>query len=351
MTKIALLTDTHWGVRNDSPYFEKQIIQFHEDVFFPYLVKHKIKNIVHLGDLVDKRKSIGYKTEKALMDHFIKPISDNDIELDAIVGNHDLFFRHSTELNAQTELRFPCKHTIYTTPTVVNLARYPVLFLPWICAENAEASLAAIQRKEVDSIMGHLEISGFEMHPGVVMEEGISAKIFKKYHRVYTGHFHHKSDDGKIFYLGCPVQMTWADYNSPKGFHVFDTETRDHEFIQNQNTIYHRIAYDEDTIDPKADYSHLKDKVVKLVVLNKKDTKKYGKFIDKLEDVGIYDLKINDTDNFGIPFVENIDMSEDTATIIKNSVDELDMPENLSKDEMKKILESLYLEGLQKDVV
>ena len=39
--------------------------------------------------------------------------------------------------------------------------------------------------------------------------------------------------------------MTWSDYDDPKGFHVFDTATRELEFIENKERIFHRINYDD----------------------------------------------------------------------------------------------------------
>ena len=34
--------------------------------------------------------------------------------------------------------------------------------------------------------------------------------------------------------------MTWSDYNNQKGFHVFDTETREIEFIRHSICLYLR---------------------------------------------------------------------------------------------------------------
>ena len=53
--KIALITDTHWGVRNDNIAFIDNSKQFLSDLFFPTLEKEGIKTVVHLGDLVDRQ--------------------------------------------------------------------------------------------------------------------------------------------------------------------------------------------------------------------------------------------------------------------------------------------------------
>ena len=53
--KIALLNDTHFGCRNDSPHFVQYQSRFYDEVFFPYLKEHNIKTLIHLGDVVDRR--------------------------------------------------------------------------------------------------------------------------------------------------------------------------------------------------------------------------------------------------------------------------------------------------------
>ena len=52
--KIALLNDTHFGVRNDSMIFDDFLHKLYEEVFFPYLDEHNIKTLIHLGDVVDR---------------------------------------------------------------------------------------------------------------------------------------------------------------------------------------------------------------------------------------------------------------------------------------------------------
>ena len=60
--KIALINDTHWGARNDSPAFIEYFNKFFNDIFFPYLVENNIKTLIHLGDVVDRRKFINHYT-------------------------------------------------------------------------------------------------------------------------------------------------------------------------------------------------------------------------------------------------------------------------------------------------
>ena len=62
MAKVALITDTHFGARNDSIQFLKYYQKFYKNIFFPYIDEHKIDTIFHLGDIVERRKFINFIT-------------------------------------------------------------------------------------------------------------------------------------------------------------------------------------------------------------------------------------------------------------------------------------------------
>ena len=49
--KIALLGDTHFGVRNDARHFHEYYEKFYSEVFFPYLEEHGINTIIQLTSL------------------------------------------------------------------------------------------------------------------------------------------------------------------------------------------------------------------------------------------------------------------------------------------------------------
>ena len=59
---IALLNDSHFGVRNDSQAFQNYQLDFFDNQFFPYMQDNNIKNLIHLGDVVDRRKYINFKS-------------------------------------------------------------------------------------------------------------------------------------------------------------------------------------------------------------------------------------------------------------------------------------------------
>ena len=100
--KIALLNDTHFGARNDSTIFDDFFHKFYNDIFFPYLKENNITHCLHLGDIMDRRKFVSYRTAKNFRERFIKPFSDLGIQLHILVGNHDTYFKNTNEVNSIT---------------------------------------------------------------------------------------------------------------------------------------------------------------------------------------------------------------------------------------------------------
>mgnify|MGYP005678610249 FL=1 len=187
--------------------------------------------------------------------------------------------------------------------------------------------------------MGHLEMNGFQATRGHVMENGMDVSIFDKFTRVYSGHFHTRSNDGKIYYLGNPYEMFWNDVNDPRGFHIFDTETLTHTPINNPYRLFYNIYY-EDTPHQLFDFTEYDNKIVKVIVRQKTNSRNFERFIDKLYSSGVQDLKI--IENFQLQENEEFAISEEenTITILNRYVDESEI--DLDKSKIKGILQDIY---------
>ena len=345
--KIAIITDTHFGARNDNQNFNEYFYKFYEKVFFPTLKERGIKTCVHMGDVVDRRKFISYKIANDFRNRFIKRFGELGIDLHIIIGNHDTYYKNTNEVNAMEELVGKDRHKIYTEPEVVTFDDIPIQFIPWINAGNHNASMAALSRTPASIAMGHLEINGFEMQKGFPMSGSHDKELFRRFDTVFSGHFHHKSDDGQIFYLGTPYEIYWNDYQDPKGFHIFDTATRELERIVNPYGIFEKIYYDDSENDySKHKFSKYRDKYVKLIVVNKKDLYGFDQFVDKLLKADAYEVKIiedfSELDPANVSD-EIIEKTEDTMTLLENYIDELDV--TLDKERLKGTMRSLYTEA------
>jgi len=345
--KIALLNDTHFGCRNDSPAFLKFQTRFYKDIFFPYLIENDIKTLVHLGDVVDRRKFINYNTASHFKKVFWDKLDELNIDTHIIIGNHDTYFKNTNEVNAMENLSLSRDAKIYKTATEVEFDGLDILFLPWICEANEEESLYAIDNSTSQICMGHLEIKGFEMHKGFYNEYGYDKNLFGRFEKVISGHFHKKSSDGHIYYCGCQYEMTWADYNCPKGFHIFDTETRDLKRVPNPFQIHKKIIYD----DTQTNYDEVKiedyqDCFVKLFVSQKTNNEMYEKFIDRLyNQITVHELVIAEdpTDIQATVREDILEQGEDTMTFLGNYIDQVDT--DLDKKKLKDFAKDLYVEA------
>tara|TARA_Y100000004_G_scaffold110159_1_gene123573 strand:- start:949 stop:2022 length:1074 start_codon:yes stop_codon:yes gene_type:complete len=355
--KIALITDTHWGVRNDSQVFLNYFKKFYEESFFKYLDENNIKSIIHLGDIVDRRKYINYVTLREFKQNFVEQVKKRNIDFHVIVGNHDIPYRNTNEVNAMREI---FTHggkeyvTTYAEPTSRVFDGLEIAFMPWISSGNHNTCLKFIETTTAQVLFGHLELAGFEMSRGLAQEHGYSADLFKNFDLVASGHYHHKSSKGNINYLGAPYEMTWHDYNDPRGFHIFDTDTRDLHFIANPYKMFYKIWYDDEnkTIDEvlQSDYSAYTNTYVKVIVTSKTNPYWFDKFLDSLYKADPANVSIvDDNKNFDqLDEDEIINEAEDTLSIMSKYVD--NVPLDVPKNDLNKLLQSLYTEAQSLDI-
>ena len=351
--KYALITDTHFGARNDSLIFANFFRRFYEEVFFPTLVERKVYGVIHLVDIVDRRKFINYKTLNTMREIFLGPLNELKIPTSIIIGNHDIYFKNTLEVNAVRELMDGYDYlSYYEEPSVVKLGNTEALILPWICEDNHEKSMSMLEKSRCPVVFGHLHLDGIEHTKGSISTDGFSPSLFKAYRKVFSGHFHHRSITGNIHYLGNPYEMTWADYNDQRGFHIFDTETLDTEFIPNPFSMFHKIYYDDsEGQEPEQDLSRYKDCYVKIIIKNKTNQYMFEALMDGLIKVGVGNISIIDNlfdiEDLGED-LESIEDVEDTMSVIKNCVDSLQIT---NKGELNKLMQDLYNEALTVETV
>jgi DNA repair exonuclease SbcCD nuclease subunit len=341
--KVAIITDTHYGARKGSKLFQDYFELFYKNVFFPTLEQYGITTVIHMGDAFDSRKSIDYQSFEWAKRVVFEPLSKYDVHL--ITGNHDCYYKNTNNVNSPNLLlqSYPNVKT-HSSPTEIKVGNLNVLLIPWICMENEEQSLKAIKNTKSKIAMGHLELQGFNVNRSVVMEHGLEANIFKNFTKVFSGHYHTRSDNGTVFYLGNPYEMFWNDVNDPRGFTIFDTETLEHTPIDNPHRLFYNIYY-EDTPHQMFDASEYENKIVKVIVRKKSDTKQFEKFIDKLYSANVSELKI--VENFQIQESEDFEAfdSEDTMSILNRYIEEAEV--NLDKTIVQKLLQEVYQEACE----
>jgi len=347
--KIALITDTHYGARKSSKLFHDYFEKFYNNIFFPTIKERKIEHAIHLGDSFDNRKTIDFWALNWAKEHVYDKFKELGVNVHTIVGNHDVYYKNTNEVNAVDSLLESYDNVVrYSSATEIDIDGFQTLLLPWICQDNYDESMKAIKNTKCKSAFGHLELNGFQLFPGMVQTNAhmnMDVSAFKKLDVVFSGHYHTRSNDGKIFYLGNPYQIFWNDAGDKRGFHIFDTDTYELEFIPNPYTMFEKVYY-EDTNYKLYDARHLKDKIVKVIVRKKSSQLEFDKFVDKIDKAGCYDLKV--VENFEIDDEEvefSTEESADTLTLLNKYIEESEF--DLDKEVVKNIMKDVYREACE----
>ena len=343
--KIAIITDTHYGARKNSKLFHDYFEKFYKDVFFPTLDKEGIDTVVHMGDAFDSRKGIEFKALKWSKRVVFDPLKKRGIKMHLMVGNHDAYYKNTNEVNEVDLLLKEYDNVeVYSSPAEVLLGNLKTLFIPWINEDNQKETNKLIDKTKCSVAMGHLELNGFKVNNQIVMDHGHDSRAFDKFEKVFSGHYHTRSDNGTVYYLGNPYEMFWSDVKDLRGFTIFDTETLEHTPVNNPYRLFYNIYYD-DTDHQTFNATEYENKIVKVIVRKKSDIKKFEKFIDKLYSIGVADLKI--VENFQLIVSEEFETeeSEDTMSILSRYIDESET--ELNKPVIKSLIKEIYQEACE----
>ena len=343
--KVAIITDQHFGARKSSKFLHDHFEKFYNQIFFPYIEENGIDIVIDMGDTFDNRRSIDLWALEWAKEKYYDRLEKLGVTVHTIVGNHTAYYKNTNEISSVDLLLKEYSNVkVYSEPEEVKIDNLNVLFIPWINAENFESTVKSIEVSTSSCAMGHLELNGFRAHRGHVMEEGMDGELFEKFERVFSGHYHTRSDDGRIFYLGNPYEMFWNDVNDKRGFHILDTDDHTLTQINNPYKLFYNIYY-EDTPYQMFDASEYENKIVKVIVRKKTNPKAFEKFIDKLYVSGIQDLKI--VENFEIQESEDfeIDEEENTLSILNRYIEEAEM--EFDKSIIKNIFQDLYRQACE----
>ena len=341
--KIAIITDQHLDGRKGSLAFWNYFQKFYDDVFFPTLEKEGIRTVFDLGDTFDNRKSMDFNTYHRVRENYFERLKDYEVHM--LLGNHCTYYKNTNRINSPELLLENYKNIkVYSEPKEILMGGKVFLMLPWINKENQEDVFRRLETSEADICCGHLELTGFEITPGMTMDHGMDPQLFHRFKRVWSGHYHHKSKKGNVQYLGNPYQMYWNDYKDRRGFHIYDTESDKLKFVANPYDIFDKIFYDDASVDyNKQDVSCYKDKFIKIVVDTKQDYQMFETLVDRLYNVGVHDVKIIenllDTES-----QDDIEVStKDTLTLLNDYIDEVEM--FVDKSDLKGLMRTLYIES------
>jgi DNA repair exonuclease SbcCD nuclease subunit len=350
--KIAFLLDFHFGIKNDARHYLDYQEKFLKEIFFPELEKQGITHVIQFGDIFDRRKYTNhetlYRARTVLFDELLK----KNITMDVIPGNHDVALKNSNKINTINLFLSEYKNINQIhDPSHITYDGVKFLFIPWINQENYNSTLEFVKNSDAEIVIGHFEFSGFAVGGGMIHEHGMDPKIFEKFEKVYSGHFHIKSAKDNVKYLGTPIETSWADCDDEKGMYVFDTSDKSLQFIKNPNRLHEKIFYDDTNPEfllylKTIDLSYFSVKNVKLFVQKKTNKDMFEKLIDNLYKIDMIEFQIiEDLSSFHELNVEtSIDATTSTSKLIENYVDNVDT--EMDKPRIKSMMNQLYLEAL-----
>lgn len=353
--KLALLGDLHFGIRSGDQNFldfQKTWISSH---FLPYCQDKGIDTIFQSGDWFDTRSHIKLNVLHEHL-HWLKPeLKKYGIRrVIVIAGNHDTFYRDNNNvasidlltLLSDNDIEFRIIKNEYQSIGMFG-------FVPWLNKNNQELILSQIANEKVARyLIGHFDMVGMPMYRGIIADHGLDPEIFKRFTRVFSGHYHTVSSYKNIQYLGTPYHLTWMDYpdSTERGFWVLDTSDDSLEFIKNEEhmTMFAEIEYDPKEKYDEKTFEPFTGNLVKVYVNENPDEKHYKKFCALLSKAPFLDYKIIDTTKV---IVEKVSISEkalkvSTLSAITEYVDKQDT--TVDKTKVKEIAKSIYIEAMSK---
>ena len=340
---VALITDTHFGVRSGSKIFHDYMEEFYRDVFFPTLKARNVDTLIHLGDCFDSRRGVDSWSVDWAKRVFFDPLSSMGIRTHVIVGNHDSFYKNTLSVNSPELLLTGYDNVlVHSCPTPITIKNHMCFFVPWICEDNSSTVNKHLMSMagQAEYCFGHFEFAGFKLYENFICEHGMNSDLFN-HKRVFSGHFHTRHSNKNIHYLGNPYQLNWNDYGSVRGFHIFNMKDDNLEFVPNPVSMFDKIVYGKD----QKDLNEYKNMYIKLIVNKSTNRDTLNKYISDLYEVGIHDLKVVEMFN-EIEVTEELEVeSVSTPTLIKNYVEALEI--DVNKKNIIDIMNDLYKESAE----
>jgi DNA repair exonuclease SbcCD nuclease subunit len=237
--RVAIFSDLHLGVHSNSVEWHNYALEW-VNWFRDECRRQNIKDIIFCGDWHHNRSEISVSTLQVSAD-----ILDilAEFNLIAITGNHDIYYKHRTDVNSISIFKGRKNVTILDQYQTLEAFDRTLSFCPW----NTKPQ--DIEKSDV--IFGHFEIETFRMTGYKVCEEGIKIKdLLNKSNLIISGHFHTRHEKkfgaGTILYVGNPFQMDFGDADNKKGYHILDLDTLEYTFTPNNvSSCYKKVSLSE----------------------------------------------------------------------------------------------------------
>jgi DNA repair exonuclease SbcCD nuclease subunit len=238
-SKVAVFSDLHLGVHSNSTQWHEIALNWCR-WFVEDLKRNNIKDVIFCGDWYHNRSEISVDTLTVSAEIF-ELLSDFNLTI--ITGNHDMYFKHRTDVHSLNIVKGRVNVNIIDKPFAIEKFDRTITFLPW--------GFDTSTLPDGDICFGHLEIESFKMNSAKTCEDGIKAStLLRKFDLVVSGHFHTRHERtfeaGTILYVGNPFEMDFGDSDNEKGYYILDLDDLSYNFIPNNiSPKYKKISLSE----------------------------------------------------------------------------------------------------------
>ena len=229
LNKAACFTDVHFGAKSNSELHNQDCIRF-IDWFCQQVKKdNTVDHVVFLGDWHETRSAVNVLTLKYSY-QAAKKLNDLGIPVFFIIGNHDLFHRHTREVHSTIHFEEFSNFTVIDRPILFDHIGKGTLMCPFMF-DDEYAQLT--EHLSVPVWFGHFEFKDFVVTGyNVKMLTGPDPVDFVGPKHIFCGHFHKRQTVKNIVYIGNTFPTTYADAgDSDRGMMIYDHPTDNTKYI------------------------------------------------------------------------------------------------------------------------
>jgi len=227
LKKGAFCTDIHFGKKANSELHNQDCLNYLEWFCDHVRADPEIDHVGFLGDWNENRSALNIQTM-----HYsykgAKMLNDLGVPVYFIVGNHDLYHRHTREIHSVIPFHEFDNFVVIEEPTVIDDIEGRALFCPYLFHDEYP-SLA--KYLDVPFWAGHFEFKGFEVTGyGMVMPTGPDPADYAGPDFIVSGHFHKRQaqPDSNVVYIGNTFPMDFGDAGDfNRGLMTYNYQTKE----------------------------------------------------------------------------------------------------------------------------
>ena len=220
LKKGAYFTDIHWGKKANSVQHNEDCMHFIEWFCDQVESDPEIDYIAFLGDWNENRSSLNIATLKASYEG-AKRLNDLGLPVFFVVGNHDLYYRHSREIHSVVPFNEFDNFIVIDEPTIIESIHNKALFCPYLFPDEY---LKLVSYLDIPFWAGHFEFKGFVVTGhNITMPTGPNPEDYTGPKYIVSGHFHKRQANENVVYIGNTFPMDFGDAgDAGRGFMTID---------------------------------------------------------------------------------------------------------------------------------